>query len=451
MSAHLLTRWASRLIEAPLAIHPGKAAAILAAVGGRFVEGAFTVVGAEAVDHVAFGGGRPSMGRLPDSLGNAYARAQRRPYPMVDGVAVIAIEGSLVHKGGWIGLDSGETSYEGLQAQIRAAARDTAVRGVVFEVDSFGGEVSGAFDLAEQIAALSRAKPTIAIQTDHAASAALLLASQAGEIVAPPTGGAGSIGVIAVHVDRSGELAKKGQVVTILTAGAHKAEGNPYEPLPEAVASRWRAELEAIRKQFAAVVGSGRGKRMSAEKAMATEARYFAADEALSLGLIDRIAHPSAAFDEFIAKVNRGASAPYGGASMSLANTQPGANQPEATTTSAPSADDIARAAAAAVAADRARAAAIRKAGASQPVLADHLVETGVSAEAAEGILAAAKADSDAAAEAAKAKAAAPTPLAELAATAPAIHLGAGGGGADKKSASLDSAVDRHNAMSKRR
>ena len=42
----------------------------------------------------------------------------------------------------------GETSYEGLQAQVLRAMRNPTIKGVVFEVDSFGGELAGAFETA---------------------------------------------------------------------------------------------------------------------------------------------------------------------------------------------------------------------------------------------------------------------------------------------------------------
>jgi transposase len=65
----------------------------------------------------------------------------------------------------------------------------------VFEVDSLGGELAGAFETADLIARLSAEKPTLAILTDHALSAGYLLASAARQIIMPEHGRAGSIGV----------------------------------------------------------------------------------------------------------------------------------------------------------------------------------------------------------------------------------------------------------------
>ena len=295
-----------QLFDTPLLYDPRKAEVALRAIGPQLTGQSITVLnGGGGVDHVAFANGRPSAGVIGDSLGRRLDSRGVVPFDMVDGVAVIAIEGSLIQKGGWIGASSGETSYQGLQTQIARAARSPDVKGVVFEVDSFGGMVNGGFETAAAIAALSKAKPTFAILTDFAYSAAYLLASQARQIVAPAFGGAGSIGCVMLHADYSGALAKEGIKVTIIKSGEHKVEGNPYEALPAEQAARWQAQVDAVRDQFAAVVGKGRGSRMTKAKALKTEAQAFTAAEALDLGLIDAVGDGQQAFAAFVKEVNR--------------------------------------------------------------------------------------------------------------------------------------------------
>lgn len=294
---------ATRFFNTPLMAHPGKAAAILAAIGGRITGTEVLVDGVEAINHVAFSGGRPSMGTLS-------GRIERRAgagaiYDMVGNVAVIAIEGTLVHKGGWLDMYSGETSYQGIQAQVQRAMRDPAVRGVCFEVDSFGGEVSGGFETAGMISELSAVKPTMSILTDWACSAGYLLASAARQVIIPETGGAGSIGVIAMHTDMSAALASAGLKVTILKAGAHKADFNPAEPLPEEVATRYLAEIEAIRVAFCETVAAQRGGRITFDDAMATEAEVYRGPDAVKTGLADATGNPFEAFQAFANLINR--------------------------------------------------------------------------------------------------------------------------------------------------
>ena len=285
---------------------PRKAETFALAIGPRLLGVPINLVGgAGGVEHVAFENGRPSAGVIGDRVGRAYDRYGVRPFDMVEGVAVVGIEGTLVHKGGWVGASSGETSYEGLYAQIDRARADPKVKGAVFEVDSFGGMVNGAHEAADKIMALSREKPTIAILTDFAYSAGYLLASQARQIVVPEAGGAGSIGVVMLHADFSGNLEQEGIRVTLIHSGQHKVDGNPYEPLPEEVRMRWEARADRARDRFAEAVGRGRGKRLTKAAALKTEAMAYDAPEALSMGLVDAVGTPPEAFSAFIEEVNR--------------------------------------------------------------------------------------------------------------------------------------------------
>lgn len=187
---------AARVFNTPLMIDEQKALTILDAVGHKFAPNGITVTN---MVNVRAGTVGDELGQAVEAQGKGHLLAPQ----IYNGVAKIEVEGTLVHKGKWIGMDSGETSYEGLQSQINRAMRDDAIKGVIFEVDSSGGEVSGAFETADMIHELSAMKPTIAIMTDRSLSAGYLLASQARQIVSPASGFAGSVGVISMHVDRS--------------------------------------------------------------------------------------------------------------------------------------------------------------------------------------------------------------------------------------------------------
>ncbi|APO74261.1 signal peptide peptidase SppA-like protein [Rhizobium etli 8C-3] len=288
---------ASRMFNTPLMLHPAKGDIIARAFGPRVLglpDVALQVAGGEEMGLV----GNP-MGEWVREDGDS-ARGPRD-------IAFIDIEGSLVNKGKWLGKSSGMTSYEGIIAQALAAKDDASVRGVVYEVDSFGGEVTGAFDCAEVLYEVSQTKPTIAVLTDHACSAGYLLASAARQIVIPATGICGSIGVISMHVDMSAWLAKEGLNVTILKAGARKADFNPYEPIPKEVLERELAELEELRVEFAATVARYRAGRLSEQSALATEAGVYRGQKAVEAGLADAVARPSQVLAAFEAELSRSA------------------------------------------------------------------------------------------------------------------------------------------------
>lgn len=217
-----------------------------------------------------------------------------------NGIAVISIEGSLVNKGGWIGMNSGETSYQGIMAQVQEVMYDPTVMAVVFEIDSYGGEVAGCEDCASMIAKLTKLKPTIAILTDHAYSAAYWLASQCGSIFLPPAGGAGSIGVVGMHVNYSEQLKMDGVEVTVVQSGDNKTDGSPFSALPDAVREEWQKEFDILRGFFAEAVASGRGSLMDKDAALATEAKCFMGEAAVTAGLADAVALPSEAYEAFV-------------------------------------------------------------------------------------------------------------------------------------------------------
>lgn len=299
---------AAHLFDTPLMVAPEKLSAMLMGLGGRVVEGGVVLMNSPAgLDHSAFAAGRPSMGVLKDATGPNFPGMNAQGFQTVNNVAVIAIEGTLVQKGAWIGQSSGQTSFQGLQVQLAKAtqaARAKTITGAVLEIDSFGGQVSGAFETADMVAQLSKLVPTMAILTDAAASCGYLQASQCRQIVMPESGTAGSIGCVSLHIDYSGKLDKDGVAVTMITAGEHKGDGNPFQPLDPEFHAKLQARNEAARQQFAAYVGRGRKARLTKAAALATEARAYFGPDALNVGLVDAIGPAQEAFAAFIKAVN---------------------------------------------------------------------------------------------------------------------------------------------------
>jgi len=293
---------AQRAFNTPLMVDPAKALAFLSGLGPRITGQEITFHGleVEAADQTA-----ASLPARASLFGNDLAQRHQRngtqPYAVIDGIAVIEISGTLVHRGAWIGQSSGLTSYEGIAAQLQAAIADPGVRGIALDIDSFGGEVAGAFDLADRIRAARFQKPVHAFVAEHALSAGYVLASQADQIILPRTGAVGSIGVVALHTDMSGALDQKGIAVTLIHAGVHKIDANPYQPLPDAVHDQMQRELEVVRLLFAETVAAGRGDRLTHAAALATEAAVFRGAAAIAAGLADDLADPVTAFHAFAA------------------------------------------------------------------------------------------------------------------------------------------------------
>lgn len=135
---------AQRAFNTPLMVDPAKALAFLSGLGPRITGQDITFAGmeVEATDQAA--AALPACASLfGNDLAQRHQRNGSQPYAVVDGIAVIEIAGTLVHRGAWIGQSSGLTSYEGIAAQLQAALADPGIRGIALDIDSFGGEVAG--------------------------------------------------------------------------------------------------------------------------------------------------------------------------------------------------------------------------------------------------------------------------------------------------------------------
>ena len=252
------------MLDTPLVIGQAKLEAILAVIGPR--------IGVETpAPAVMNGGGR------------------RRGTNLVtpEGIAVIPVFGTLVKRAGAIDAASGLTSYGHLEEQIMDAATDPAVRAILLDVDSPGGEAAGVFDLSDLVHEARSLKPVWAIADEEAFSGAYAIASAAERLFVPRTGGLGSIGVVAVHVDRSARDAMEGFRTTTVYAGAAKNDFNPHETLKDGARRTLQVEVDRVYALFVDTVARNRG--LTADAVRATEARLYFGEDAVRAGLADEV------------------------------------------------------------------------------------------------------------------------------------------------------------------
>jgi len=324
-----------------------------------------------------------------------------RGYRVVEGVAVLGIGGALVHRSRMEADSTFLLGYNDVAADLEDAMGNPDIHAVLQVYDSPGGEVAGAFEYAERVMALRGKKPMVAMADSMAASAAYLGASAADELVLTATSYAGSIGVVMRHVDLSKALASEGVAVTHIFAGAHKVDGNAFEPLPAAVLAELQSEMNSLYDEFIAAVALHRGMPPAAVRK--TQAAMYRGVAAIGAGLADRLSTTDQMISELAAQ--RAQSYPAGpsaranandnntqGASMS-GNTTPGGSTP-ANSAPAPAAAsftqaDVDTARAQGASAERGRVVAIlghQSAGANM-ALAVQCINTGLSTEQASAIL----------------------------------------------------------------
>jgi signal peptide peptidase SppA len=202
-------------------------------------------------------------------------------------IAILPIHGVLLRRLGPFDEMDGVTSYEAVEKNLTAALENPAIKGVLLDIDSPGGEASGLFDLADSIYHARSHKPIWAIVSGTAYSAAYALASSAGKVYTTSTGSVGSIGVIASHIDQSAYNERKGFKVTSITAGAHKNDYSPHQPLSLEAEHALQAEVNRLYDMFVDLVA--RNRSLSTNHIRATEAALFYGEEALKQGLADGV------------------------------------------------------------------------------------------------------------------------------------------------------------------
>lgn len=215
-------------------------------------------------------------------------RRERKPYAVTpEGIAVISIVGPLVQRASGDFLSGGPTTYSQIEDEFLDAATDPAIKGILLEMDSPGGEVGGLFALAESIYSQRGSKPIYSVVNDQCFSAAYAIASSTERIYTTQTGGVGSVGVIAVHCDQSALDEKVGLKFTTIFAGSRKADFNPHAPLSDAAFETLQAEIDRLYGLFTSMVGRNRG--MSVDDVRKTEAGLFFGEKGVDVGFADKI------------------------------------------------------------------------------------------------------------------------------------------------------------------
>lgn len=270
-----IPRIASRLFGTPLMIEPRKLETIIAVLAPKIKGGQLEIALQEPQ-------------RTP---------SQNAGLQVVNGIAILPIEGTLVQRGAWLGVNSGMTSYEGLRRRLDAALADPDVHGILLDIDSPGGEVAGNFDLADIFAQAGQIKPMWAIANELAASAAYSLASTASRLFLTRTAEVGSIGVRMAHADFSKYDEKMGIVYTSITAGARKNDFNPHYPLSDEALQAGQDAVNQIYDIFVATVAKNRSMKESAVRA--TEAGVYMGQAAVEAGLADAVSTKESVLEQF--------------------------------------------------------------------------------------------------------------------------------------------------------
>ena len=177
--------------------------------------------------------------------------------------------------------------YDRIEAAFARAITDTDCAGILFEIDSPGGMVSGCFELSEKIREWATIKPIVVHCSGLLCSAAYSLASGATQIIAQRTALIGSIGVVYGRLDVTDMNKKEGVKIDFIKSGNQKTWGNPETPMGDAELAAHQTEIMQLANMFFEEVGAGRGMDIAAIQDL--QAGTFLTQTAIDHGLADDI------------------------------------------------------------------------------------------------------------------------------------------------------------------
>jgi len=216
----------------------------------------------------------------------------RAGHPHQSGPTIALIYGTgLIQRGGsGGGLTSG--SFMGSNTLTRAfnqASRDSAVRAILFRIDSPGGSAVASETIWQAVQkARERGKPVIISMGNVAGSGGYYVAAPADKIVAEPATLTGSIGVLAGKFVTTGFWDKLGVTWDGDSAGANADMFSTLRNFTPAEHERFEAFLDATYQGFKDHVAAGRHLDAAKVEEIA-KGRVWTGEQAKERGLVDEL------------------------------------------------------------------------------------------------------------------------------------------------------------------
>lgn len=270
---------ASRVLNQPILLEPSYAKTFFSALSGRL-----------GITQLTDAGGQVLIGEKLQMEASSFTRSRDsdRAYHVIDGVAVLPVSGTLVHKYGHLQPYSGMTGYDGILVRCRQALSDPEVKGILLDCNTPGGEVSGCFDAAHSLRLMcAGVKPLWALADDMFCSAGMAIASAAERRLITQTAIVGSVGVVMAHASYQEQLEDEGVKVTLIHSGSAKVMGNPYADLSTEDLATFQSRTDALRTEFAQLVATH--SNLTLEAIMATEAATYRGKDAVEIGFADEV------------------------------------------------------------------------------------------------------------------------------------------------------------------
>ena len=186
--------------------------------------------------------------------------------------------------------------------QVKRQNQDDSIAETLIICNSPGGVSCGVDDTSETIYRSARTKRITAYVDDCGCSAAYYFISGATEIVAGRTAAVGSIGTYMVIPDFSRALEKEGIDMYVVRSGSHKGAGAYGAKISADQLAEIQRQVDSFNRHFLAAVARGR-KMDSRRLADIADGRVFIGQEAVAVGLVDRVMLLDDLIDERLSKL----------------------------------------------------------------------------------------------------------------------------------------------------
>jgi signal peptide peptidase SppA len=234
-------------------------------------------------------GGKADFEAIEAATGKPPANA-RESYSVIDGVAVVPLDGVICKRMNLMTAISGGTSSRVFALAMSEAAADPEAHSIVVAIDSPGGAVDGTQAAMQAVRAARSQKRVVAVASGLMASAAYWIGSAAESVwLEDETTTAGSIGVVATHEDWSRAEDAHGLRVTEVTAGRYKRIASEHAPLSPEGRADIQAQVDAVYTVFVDDVAANRGRDAETVARDMADGKVFVGRKAVEAGLADGI------------------------------------------------------------------------------------------------------------------------------------------------------------------
>lgn len=226
-----------------------------------------------------------------------------KPYDVVNGVAVLEMEGIVAKRMSLFSKISGGVSTYHVQEQFAAAMNDPKVHSLILNIDSPGGGIDGTAELANMIYSQRGEKPVVAFTDGMMCSAAYWIGCASDAVyISGDTAQVGSIGVVASHMDISEAEKMLGIKTTEIVAGKYKRIASRHAPLSKEGRATIQEMVDHVYSAFIGDVAKHRGVSEEQVLEQMADGKVFFGRQAISAGLVDGVS----TIEELIGKLSAG-------------------------------------------------------------------------------------------------------------------------------------------------